>query len=41
MTETVETPHYNPFQPGFTDDPYPYFAELRERCPIEQHPMGF
>ena len=21
MTETVETPHYNPFQPGFTDDP--------------------
>jgi len=41
VTETVETPHYNPFQPGFTDDPYPYFAELRERCPIEQHPMGF
>ena len=41
MTETVETPHYNPFQPGFTDDPYPYFAELREHCPVEVHPMGF
>ena len=41
MTDTVETPHYNPFQPGFTDDPYPYFAELREHCPVEVHPMGF
>jgi len=41
VTETVETPHYNPFQPGFTDDPYPYFAELREHCPVEVHPMGF
>jgi len=41
VTETVETPHYNPFQPGFTDDPYPSFTELRERCPVEQHPMGF
>ena len=41
MTETVETPHYNPFEPGFTDDPYPYFTELREQCPVEQHPMGF
>jgi cytochrome P450 len=41
VTETVETPHYNPFAPGFTDDPYPYFAELREHCPVEHHPMGF
>jgi cytochrome P450 len=41
VTETVETPHYNPFQPGFTDDPYPFFAALREQSPIEEHPMGF
>lgn len=41
MTETVETPHYNPFQPGFTDDPYPSYAELRARRPVEEHPLGF
>ena len=41
MTDTVETLHYNPFEPGFTDDPYPRFATLREQCPVEVHPMGF
>jgi cytochrome P450 len=41
VTETVETPHYNPFQPGFTDDPYPSYAELRARRPVEEHPLGF
>ena len=41
MTETVETPHYNPFRPGFTDDPYPYYSELREHAPVEDHPLGF
>ena len=41
MTDTVETLHYNPFEPGFTDDPYRQYAALRERCPVEVHPMGF
>ena len=41
MTDTVETLHYNPFLPGFTDDPYPHYAALREQCPVEVHPLGF
>jgi cytochrome P450 len=41
VTDTVETLHYNPFLPGFTDDPYPQYAVLREQCPVEVHPMGF
>jgi cytochrome P450 len=41
VTDTVETLHYNPFEPGFTDNPYPRFAALRRQCPVENHPMGF
>jgi cytochrome P450 len=41
VTDTVETLHYNPFLPGFTDDPYPHYAALREQCPVEVHPLGF
>jgi cytochrome P450 len=37
----VESPVFNPFAPGFTDDPYPHFAELRARNPVEQHELGF
>ena len=32
---------FNPFTPGFTDDPYPHFAELRAGNPIEQNELGF
>jgi cytochrome P450 len=32
---------YNPFVPGFTDDPYPHYARLRALDPVHQHPMGF
>jgi cytochrome P450 len=32
---------FNPFAPGFTDDPYPHFAELRRTNPVEQHELGF
>jgi cytochrome P450 len=32
--------HFNPFEPGFLDDPYPHYAELREHNPVEEHPMG-
>jgi len=46
VTDTVDpvvadAVSFNPFQPGFTDDPYPHFAELRARRPIEANPLGF
>src|SRR3954471_6042417 len=42
MTETVEQQiSFNPFAPSFTDDPYPHFAELRARNPVEQNELGF
>ena len=40
MAET-ETPLFDPFAPGFTDDPYPQYARLRAEAPIYQHPLGF
>jgi cytochrome P450 len=41
MTETAEQISFNPFQPGFSDDPYPHFAELRARNPVEHNELGF
>ncbi|MCT2583121.1 cytochrome P450 [Actinophytocola gossypii] len=32
---------YDPFAPGFTDDPYPHYARVRELDPVHQHPLGF
>ncbi|MEJ7584640.1 MAG: cytochrome P450 [Acidimicrobiales bacterium] len=32
---------YNPFEPGFTADPYPHYDELREHQPVCQTPIGF
>lgn len=29
------------FAPGFTDNPYPRYAMLREAAPVYQHPLGF
>jgi cytochrome P450 len=31
---------YNPFEPGFTDDPYPQFAALRAADPVHQTMFG-
>ncbi len=31
---------FNPFEPGFTDDPYPQFAELCATNPVQQTPLG-
>ncbi|MFG2002761.1 cytochrome P450 [Spirillospora sp. NPDC048911] len=39
MTE-META-FNPFEPGFTDDPYPAYRRLREHDPVQDHPLGF
>jgi cytochrome P450 len=32
---------FQPFEPGFTDDPYPQYAALRAAMPVEQHEFGF
>jgi cytochrome P450 len=34
-------PLFNPFAPGFTDDPYPQYADLRQAAPVYAHPLGF
>lgn len=34
-------PLFNPFAEGFTDNPYPQYATLRETAPVYPHPMGF
>jgi cytochrome P450 len=38
VTET--TAIYNPFEPGFTDDPYPQYEALRASDPVHQSPFG-
>ena len=38
MTEMVL---FNPFTPGFTDDPYPHYRELRDAGAVQEHPLGF
>ena len=32
---------FNPFMPGFAEDPYPHYAELRAADPVHEHPLGF
>ncbi|MFE0021103.1 cytochrome P450 [Amycolatopsis sp. NPDC059021] len=32
---------FNPFEPGFTDDPYPVYRRMRTADPVHQHPYGF
>jgi cytochrome P450 len=41
MTEEAAAPLFNPFEPGFTDDPYPQYARLRAAAPVYEHPFGF
>ncbi|MDQ1705003.1 MAG: hypothetical protein QOF18_1369, partial [Frankiaceae bacterium] len=43
MTDTAQQPlvSFNPFEPGFTDDPYPHYAELRRNNPVERNELGF
>jgi cytochrome P450 len=40
-TSQPAAPRFDPFAPGFTDDPYPQYAALREDAPVYHHPMGF
>ncbi|CAM4196327.1 cytochrome P450 [Kibdelosporangium persicum] len=32
---------FNPFSPGFFDDPYPHYKQLAEEHPVQDHPLGF
>src|SRR5947209_16653355 len=41
VTETLPPPLFDPFAPGFTDDPYPQYAVMRGAAPVYQHPFGF
>jgi cytochrome P450 len=41
MTQALPSPLFDPFAPGFTDDPYPQYAVLRAEAPVYQHPFGF
>ncbi|MFT3854023.1 MAG: cytochrome P450 [Ilumatobacteraceae bacterium] len=37
----VAAPVFNPFDPAFRADPYPFYAELREHDPVHASPLGF
>jgi cytochrome P450 len=41
LTETMPQPLFDPFAPGFTDNPYPQYAIMRAQTPVYQHPFGF
>jgi cytochrome P450 len=41
VTETLPPPLFDPFAPGFTDDPYPQYAAMRAQAPVYEHPFGF
>ena len=41
MTEILPPPLFDPFAPGFTDDPYPQYAVMRAQAPVYEHPFGF
>lgn len=41
MTEATQAPLFDPFAPGFTDDPYPHFQRMRDQAPVYEHPLGF
>ena len=34
-------PLFNPFAPGYTDNPYPSYGRLRAEEPVHEHPFGF
>ena len=37
---TSEPKPFNPFEPGFAEDPYPQYAELSAGNPVQQTPLG-
>src|SRR5271165_624409 len=41
LSQTLPPPPFDPFAPGFTDDPYPQYAAVRAGAPVHRHPIGF
>jgi cytochrome P450 len=43
VTDTIrpEDLLLNPFEPGFTDNPYPQYRRLRTTEPVHHHPFGY
>jgi cytochrome P450 len=41
VSQTMPSPLFDPFAPGFTDDPYPQYAAVRAQAPVFRHPLGF
>ena len=41
MEDLTERPVFDPFDPTWASDPFPLYAELRERAPIHRNEMGF
>jgi cytochrome P450 len=41
LSQTLPPPLFDPFAPGFTDDPYPQYAAVRAGAPVHRHPIGF
>lgn len=41
MTGMTSDYVFNPFAPGFVDDPYPHYEQLRAAAPVHEHPLGF
>jgi cytochrome P450 len=43
MTTDTQPPEllFNPFEPGFRENPYPQYRRLRDLDPVHEHPMGF
>ena len=32
---------FNPFDPGFAENPYPQWKALRDHAPVQETPLGF
>lgn len=43
MTDLIEPDAvlFNPFEPGFFEDPYRQYRMLRDEDPVQEHPLGF
>jgi cytochrome P450 len=39
-TETIQE-LFNPFLPGFDENPYEHYKTVRDTHPVQEHPMGF
>ena len=40
MTNSIDAPSWNPFDPDFLLDPYPHYARLRDEDPVHRTPLG-